>query len=136
MHTKRKMKRIAALLKRSLRQSNRGKRYFQEGGEAFDQALALGAPVDEPITLRGFTLAEDRKSLVFVGGDVEATVVVRDHLKDRDGREINAGFTNARFQRFRVEPFREPKPTPTPRAKKAAPAEPAAEPATPVAVEV
>lgn len=110
-------KKALTLIKRSLRLSARGKRHFQEGGDAFEQALALGVPIGEPITLRGVTLGEDRKSLVVVGGKVKTKVVIRDGLRNKDGAEVNSGYTNARFQRFKVEHYKEPKPIgPTPRA--------------------
>ena len=117
-------RKLASLLKKSLRESVRGKQCYQRSGDALDQALALGVPIGEPITLRGVALSDDRKGFVFCGGNVETKIVLRDALKAADGREINSGYTNARFARFRVEPYREPKPTP--RAKQ--PATPEASP--------
>lgn len=105
-----KQRRALALLKKSIVQGALGKHFYKASGDAFDEALALGLPVDQPIALRGFTRSEDGKSVVRVGGKVEAQIIIRDGLV-RDGAPVNSGYTNARFARFRVEPFRGPKPT-------------------------
>lgn len=93
-------RKITKLLARSLREAERGKACYRRSGDALDQALAAGVPLGEPLTIPA------RKKR---GGEViepERKIVVVDNFPA--GK--TTAFTTARFAKFSVEPYREPKP--------------------------
>lgn len=85
-------RKIKALLARSEREHRRGKSAFKKSGEALDQAIALGVPIDKPIKLPIRKL-----------GDVPRTVVV---VNNFDGQTV--AYRPARFAKFSLEDYKEP----------------------------
>lgn len=97
------IKRITRLLAAHLRNSDRGKKCFDKSGTSLDRAIALGVPLNEPITI------QDKHGN-------KRVVVVQDQFEGR-----NTAFSAKMFQRYRVADYKEPKPVKS--AKPAAPAE-------------
>jgi hypothetical protein len=80
-------KKIAQLIARHLKLGEKGKALFQRSGAALDEALAFGAPTDEPIKLR------DGRQFMLV---------------DKFATSARA-FKASMFSRYEVKEYKEPK---------------------------
>lgn len=84
-------KKIARLLGKTLFHREQGGLHFDQAGKALEKVLAAGVPIGKPIAIsRG------------------RVVVVKDQFAEK-----NTAYAAKQFQRFKVEPWKEPKPGPS-----------------------